>query len=1238
MSSPTPHQQRAIGAGGNVLVVAGAGTGKTRTLVERCLARVCSEANPVSLDHVLMVTFTEAAAAEIRKRLREELEKRAAADADNSWLAEQSALVDTARISTLHSFCLQVVREHFYQLGLDPQLTVLAEAQSRLLARETLDRLLEKHYAGGTAAAEAVQQLILEHGRGWDQPIRELVLRVHNYTQTLRDPEGWFREQKATLGAPRPERWEQWLREGFVAWMEFWLPVLRDQPKDNPNAQRCAEALCSLTRDASRESIAAVLTRILEADKEWPGRKKRAFRGPIEEFLDEAAFLHTLAADSDGNDPLMQDWEWVRPQMTALLELAREFSREFARAKRELAALDFHDLEQFALQVLWDRATNQPTAGAGFWRKQLDLVFVDEYQDINEAQDTILRALGREGGEANRFLVGDVKQSIYRFRLANPRIFQRYAHEWGKGGIQVVALSDNFRSHESILNFVNGLFAGLMRKEVGGVDYDAPQRLKFGAPEQRKYFAANAGESRVELHLCLTGSDETETDDGTKANDPANLSTAEKEARLVAARMRELKRQAFQIWDRDKNRLRPVDWRDMAVLLRSPRGKAESYAKAFDEFGVPLVVARGGFFESLEISDLLSLLRLLDNPLQDLPLLAVLRSPLAGLTLEEMATIRCAQRRGYFWTALRRFHLDERQAESNPESSTGKMAAPTAETAVSPASGSGSRRLGAVLGPGLLTGATRQKVAKFLKRFATWRALARQGCLSHCLETVLAETHYEAWLLTQARGAQRRANVQRLLAMTREFDQFQRQGLFRFLTFVEAQLEAEVQTEPAIIATEDAVQLMSIHQSKGLEFPVAVVADLGKRFNFDDLKDRVILDEEFGLCPKVKPPHTSQLYPSLPYWLARRRQKRETLGEESRLLYVGLTRACDKLILTGAVSRKTVLAWRADSATGEFVARQILEAKSYLDWLGHWLPGATGHAAWTSSGQNSLLAWRVHEEDDGPAVDRPAAPDRPTDSTESAELIDPGAISSLRQKLDWRYPFDRATREPAKTSVSTLRRRLRDATDDEAKPLFPGARSKPQAASRANAAGGELTAADRGTAHHAFLEMMSLDRVGSSRELEAEAQRLEAEGVLSTEEVKALDLAAVAAFWQSDPGRRIFAHRVHVHREIPFLAGFRADDLAQLGLLAGAAELDGEFFVVQGFVDLAVILPTELWLVDFKTDAVRVTELEEKRSDYERQLKLYGLALQRIYHRPVTALWLHFLALKQTVPLLTETS
>src|SRR5207247_2106670 len=294
----TDNQRRAIAAVGNVLVVAGAGTGKTRTLVERCLARVCDATKPVSLDRILMVTFTEAAAAEMRKRVRDELDKQAGAHPDNPWLAEQLALVDTARISTLHGFCLQLVREHFHELGLDPQLAVLAEEQARLLARETLNRVLRQHYAGGTAIAEAVQQLILEQGRGWDEPIRDLVLRVHHYTQTLCDPGAWFSEHLAALQLPRPDRWEHWLCQGVNQWREAWLPILQSQPKENLNAHRCAECLGDLPEEATREQIAAALSQVLDADKAWPNQKKGALRDPIEKFFDDAGFLHSLASES----------------------------------------------------------------------------------------------------------------------------------------------------------------------------------------------------------------------------------------------------------------------------------------------------------------------------------------------------------------------------------------------------------------------------------------------------------------------------------------------------------------------------------------------------------------------------------------------------------------------------------------------------------------------------------------------------------------------------------------------------------------------------------------------------------------------------------------------------------------------------------------------------------------------------------------------------------------------------
>src|SRR6185437_13613826 len=447
----------------------------------------------------------------------------------------------------------------------------------------------------------------------------------------------------------------------------------------------------------------------------------------------------------------------------------------------------------------------------------------------------------------------------------------------------------------------------------------------------------------------------------------------------------------------------------------------------------------------------------------------------------------------------------------------------------------------------------------FLRRFAGWRRLARQSALSQCLEIILEETSYEAWLTVQPRGVQRLGNVQRLLAMSRRFDQFQRQGLFRFLKFIGAQRDADVEMESTPAAAENAVRLMSIHQSKGLEFPIVVVADLGKRFNLDDLKERMILDEEYGLCPKVKAPLSARVYPSLPFWLAARRQKRETLGEELRLLYVALTRACDRLILAGTAPKKSVAGkWPANNA-GEITALQILGANNYLDWLGRWLPGATGHCDWTVSGQNPLLSWVIYTEDNPRLIDKRPGAGQPTEAPALIEPIDAAGVESLLYKLKWRYPFDAAATEPAKTSVSALRRRFPEETDDEAAPLFRVSGSVFQAPRRDRAAA-SLSAAEVGNAHHLFLQLAPLDGMDNLRELTKEAERLRQMGALSDAEIAALDFEGLFEFWRSDLGRKIRGQNPrHVHRELPFTARMSLSDLSGAGLAVNAGLPEDEF-------------------------------------------------------------------------------
>ena len=1239
MPGLTLQQQNAAAAHGNVLVMAGAGTGKTRTLVERCLQRLLDPQDPVSLEAVLVVTFTEAAATETRRRIRQRLEEEAARQPADLRLAETIGLADLARISTLHGFCLELVREHFHELGLDPQLTVLDPPQAAILANRTLDETLRRRYAGTTTGDQAVQELVMTHGGGRDDAIRELVLRLHAYAQTLPRPAAWLAGQRDLLDAAEPRHWQRDLIEGFQEWCADWRERLAELAPDNPKAEALLALLpaSSSSRSTpaereSRERIAATLAAVLAADADWPKGRKTVLREPLEKVFTEARFLAEVATVTGDQDPLTEDWNWVRPHLAAALDLAREFGTAFAEAKRELAAVDFHDLEQFALRLLWDARDDAPTPLARRWRQRFAHVFVDEYQDINAAQDCILRALSREGADANRFLVGDVKQSIYRFRLANPAIFQAYAAAWAGDAAAgtTIPLNENFRSRPALLDFVNALFTPLMRHEVGGVDYDEAAQLRPGrsdaatehghsCPPLHPGDSPNRGADTdirapiqgldsaplAELLLALDGPGAGEqTGTNARDGDDDERSRAEREAAMVAARLRELKSEGAALWDEGLAALRPVAWRDMVVLLRAPRNKAETYAKEFARVGVPLLARRSGLYETLEVSDLLGLLQLLDNPLQDLPALAVLRSPLVGLSLDELAVIRLALPRERYWTALRRFH-----------ETAGPAAAPVAEPTLEEPAVTAARA------------SAWPKVDRFLRRYAGWRDLARLSSLSQCLEAVLDETRYEDLLRAQPRGGARAANVQRLLAMTRDFDRLQRQGLFRFLQVIAAQREIDFDPEPAQADEADAVRLMSIHQSKGLEFPVVVVADLGKAFNLRDLSGSLVLDERYGLAPLVRPPGKRQTYPSLPHWLAGRRGRREGLGEEMRLLYVALTRARDRLILAGTVSHTAAEKW-GSQPPGRVSAGRLLAARHGLDWVGPLIPHLTGRPDWLeqAEGVGTHLAWRLVTGAEGEPVPVPAGLDAALSVAPAGDELE-----ALCRRLEWQYPQRAATIEPAKASVTALRQRAVEADDGEAARWFRSWSPAGHGARPSDAAAPRLTAAERGVAHHRFFELASLPALGSRDTIVAEIARLARESRLSELEVAALDVAALTAFGASELGARVRADAAWVRRELEFTARLSPADFASLALPCETGLGPEEFVVVQGVVDLAVVTPDALWIVDFKTDAVTVPDVAAKAAGYAAQLRLYALALSRIYARPATGAWLHFLAANRSV-------
>lgn len=1180
MSNFTPQQTAAITREGDLIVVAGAGTGKTHTLISRCLRLIVEER--VALEKILLVTFTEAAAAELRGRLRDELLKRTTADPADEHLAAQLALLDTARISTLHGFCLELARENFHRLGLDPRFTVLDEQQILPLQREALDEMLEQHYAGTDTESQTVQHMIRTIGNGADKPIRNLVLKLHAFSQSLPDPHGWLTKQSARFSQTQADEWRNLFVQAASDWRADWLDRLTNNfgDTDVPAVRLALAALREMPANPSIADAAVALASVLAADStedNWPRGSVGKVRDNIKEFYDEAEFLGALTASTDP-DPLAQDWDWARNDMSALIKLARDFDTRYTDKKRELAGVDFADLEQIALRLLRDSDI------ASTWHRRLKHIFVDEYQDINAAQDAILTALSDDGAAADRFLVGDVKQSIYRFRLANPKIFQNYQSQWSGR----VSLTENFRSREALLNFINPLFGSLMREEAGGVAYEP---LEYGSSQERSALSSTDGPA-VSLHLIAKAENDvaarTEKPDdpdesaeaGALTAPSADLLATEREARLVARTLRELKAQKHQIWDKRRNAFRAVEWGDMAVLLRSPAGRAEAFAKEFSRTGVPLCAARDGFFTSLEVSNLLNLLNLLDNPLQDVPLAAVLRSPLAGLSADDLAGIRAGNNAQHFWTALVRL-----------------------------------RSTDCGLDKVLLA-----KVRNFLTQFDRWRELIRQTSVSQALETALDETYYEALLSAEPRGAERVANVRKLLDLARQFDPFRRQGLYRFLRFVRTQEEEELDLPPASASVADAVLLISIHKSKGLEFPVVAVACLGTNFNEQDLGGAVLINEHLGLCPKIFPPTRNGAYPSLTHWLARRTERRELRGEELRLLYVAMTRARDALILVGTTSRTASDLFRPNAEPSIISTDRVLKARSHLDWLLAWLPylTAANERLGEHEGKHPLFHWQIL--DNASPVFAEELPKEPTAESLVAhgETSPLEVLPQLKARLAWEYPFRPATSEPAKATVTGIRRRISQEAEHEARPLFYPAKVR-----RSQRRSDSLSATEVGLAHHLFLQLADLEKLGNGAGLREEAARLRDQGILSPQEFAALDLAALADFWRDDLGQRILAERAHVHREIPFTARFNSADFSACGLQLSVAP--EEFTIVQGVVDLAVIKPDGLWLVDFKTDNVTSQEVASRAVEYEPQIRLYALALSRIYNSPATDCRLWFL-------------
>lgn len=1208
----TNEQQAAIDSRGQTLLLsAAAGSGKTAVLVERIIRRLLDKEYPIDITELLVVTFTKAAAAEMRDRIGTALMK-ALSETKDPRVERQLALLPSAQISTLHAFCQHVIRKYFYTIDLDPAFSIAGEEELNLLRRQVLEDVFLSYYEDDEKASILYPLADMFGSDRGDDILMDTVSRMYTYARSLAWPEHWLKEAARAYdvapdaviddmvwAGPIKDAVRRILEEDARLY-DGVLYHLRQREAFAPACDTFVAEQAALRQAAQARSwndlsrfVRAIdfprlksLRKLSDDDKAVWERCKKVRDDVKKDVIKTLQAVYFSATPEEWLDGMRA----MKPIMDGLVTLTLDFAKAYGAAKKEKGWIDFSDLEHFCLQILLapDASPEHPvpSAAAEELRSQYEEVFIDEYQDTNGVQELITRLVS---GEDNRFMVGDIKQSIYRFRLADPTLFLEKYQSFSRDEKAVqrcIDLGRNFRSVPVVLDAVNAVFSRAMTTEAAGMDYGEREKLYAGrqAPDDERWIGGP-----VEVDIVPTPSDE-EDDDGSTA--------FEKECRFIAGRIGELLASGRMAARKDGT-LEPLSYRHIVVLLRSMAGKADVLIQALQEGGIPSYAEQsGGYFAAVEVQVMLALLRCIDNPEQDLAMAAVLRSPLVGLDETALAGVRLAGD-GTLWQNLPAF------VASLPDGVDEK-----------------------------------EDLQQFMAAFDSWRTYSRRHGVAELLQRLYDDTAYVDFVGAMPGGDVRQANLKALYDRARQYEEAGFRGLFRYLQLMDKMKEDGLDLAPAKVVSEkeDVVRIMSIHKSKGLEFPVVFVADMGKAFNRRDTQDQILFHNRLGIGLKQYDPEWRMSYPTL-IWSGIAVQLRwEGTAEEERILYVAMTRARDQLILTGHSSH-------IDRDWQRWTSRlNPAQAKSYFDWV---MPaalapfGAKADADYARPGaawQDAVWQVRIARAVPAGTVEEGAYDGEPRlEALRRGDLTGTPVPSWLDEQLSWQYAYPQAVRTAAKFSVSEVKRRYQelhsDELQDEAALSVPAAAVIPTALGEDDAfaalppwlAGEEaaVSGAQRGTALHKALQYITPAADQTTATLRREIDAFVRQGLLSREEAKLVYVPVLAAFCQSDIGRRM-AESPELHREYPFTV-----------LLAGGDPLPetetGEQILIQGVID-CLFREDDAWiLVDYKSD--RLETADAFRSRYAVQLALYKRAVEQITHRPVEETYIYSLHLQQEIRL-----
>lgn len=1293
-------QWRAIAESGeDILVAAAAGSGKTAVLVERIIRKISSEVSGFSVDRLLVATFTKAAAAEMRQRIREALDRELEKSPDNDHLRRQLALLGRASITTLHSFCLEVIRRYYQQIPIDPGFRILNEHEAEMMRQELLEELFEEKY--GTAGEDGIFVTLVDwfSGERSDDAMHALVQRLHNFANSHPWPAQWMRDTAAEFSVPDLESlgstsWVQSILEeakltldGAISQLEQGHAISLQPGGPLAYAENMTADLQMVMglREALRQKPWAELFEVFQEvsfGKLKPCKKDSSDPGLQESVKELRDSVKKSVAELQnalfGRPPevFLRELHEAAPLMEELAETVIEFGERYKVEKASKGLVDFSDLEHYCLQILRHSdslpGSPQPSDAAMEYRNQFDEVLLDEYQDTNSVQEEIVRLISREG-PGNRFMVGDMKQSIYRFRLAEPGLFLDKYRSFNKSGDsidrngssggRVIDLARNFRSRMEVVHAVNMLFRQIMNETVAEISYDDRAELVYGAnfpgavekgPDS--FFAPEL--LLIDRGASTSGRIEEASEDSelsTQESEVIEAETAQLEARAIARRISQMTGMAggspLLIYDKGLQMMRPVIYGDIVILLRSARMWTPLIIEELRLEGIPAYGDQNkGYFQATEVEIALSLLQVVDNPQQDIPLAGVLRSPVVGLSEEELAKVRLCSGSSFYQAVLA-----ASEEQSNPEMHT-QDDLPS------------------------ISAQLRSKLLNFLRQLKNWRDEARQGSLGALIWRIYGESGYLEWVGGLPGGSQRQNNLKALYDRAIQFEKdTSSRGLFRFLVFISRLRENGGDLGVAGGNGEEGsgVRIMTIHKSKGLEFPVVFLAGMAKAFNRQDLHAPFLMHKELGFGPRFVERDTRVSYPTLPYLAISRRARLELLAEEMRVLYVGLTRPRDKMILVGTVRDlpRKIAGWAAMQGREELLLADHLLARgrSYLDWVGPALirhPGAAilrklaGKEGTTSTILHSDVSnWSISVVDSsnltaGSLVGQTGNREEDTMRETALEALQQGRTvpslatadrAEIADKLNWKYPNEAESSIPAKTSVTELKALL----SMQEQPSFDRLEADVELISKSGVfqqSGSVdnlhlrrpkfmekrgMTSAERGTVYHTVMQHIPLEGPVSDAVVEDTLKQITQAGILSPEQAQAVTPSDVQAFYDNELGLRLLSS-AWKRREMPFSYMVPASE-AYRGLqfmeeavseisVNSRDQAQPQAVLIQGVIDCLFREGERLILLDYKTDLVLEHQggLEALKEKYRFQLELYGKALHDILKEEISETWLYF--------------